>query len=60
MENKNGINVVGRENIGTTGQVYNGTEITPMVINVASQLSPEWWWGYYLVLSWVIFILFKR
>lgn len=54
----NGINLVGETN-GTAGQVYNGTGITPVIINGAIQLSPELWWGYYL-LGWVIFFLFKK
>lgn len=59
MENGNGISLVGEKN-GTTGLGYNVTGITPVVINVAIQLSPEWWWlGYYL-LRWIILFLLKK
>lgn len=55
MENGNGISIVGEKN-GTTGQGYDVTEITPVVINVAIQLSPQWlWWGCQLLL-----FLFKK
>lgn len=54
MENGNGISLVGEKN-GTTGQGYDVTEITPVVINVAIQLLPQWWWwGYHLL------FLFKK
>lgn len=43
MENSNGISIVGEKN-GTTGQGYDVTEITPVVMNVAIQLSPQWLW----------------
>lgn len=67
MKNDTGINYVGGESTGsttgegyncTTDQAYNGTGITPMVINVASQLSPEWL-GYCL-LGCAIFILLNK
>lgn len=59
MEINNGISLVGETN-GTTDQGYNVTGITPVVINGAIQLSPEWWgWGKYL-LQWVILFLFKK
>lgn len=57
MKNNNGIKFVGGEN-DTTGQVYNGTGITSVIINGAIQLMPELW-GYYL-LGLVIFFLFKK
>lgn len=57
MENGNGISFVGETN-GTTGQGYDVTGITPLVINGAIQLSPHWWWWeYYLLL---LLFLFKK
>lgn len=54
MENGNGISIVGEKN-GTTRQGYDVTEITPVVMNVAIQLLPQWWWwGYHLL------FLFKK
>lgn len=59
MENGNGISIVGEKN-GTTGQGYDVTGITPVVINGAIQLSPQlWWWGCHL-LQWIILFLFKK
>lgn len=65
MKNDTGINYVGGESSTTgegynctTDQAYNGTGITPMVTNVASQLSPEWL-GYCL-LGCAIFILLNK
>lgn len=59
MENGNGISFVGEKN-GTTGQGYDVTEITPVVINVAIQMFREWWWWWYYLLQWVILFLFKK
>lgn len=59
MENGNGISIVGEKN-GTTGQGYDVTGITPLVINGAIQLSPQLWgWGCHL-LQWIILFLFKK